>query len=107
MSAGLKQVHLWVRAWQLTYVERLPLSSAPRIFVLPPLLSLSFYAPAGGFKDADHQNDAEVQSAAEFAAKEVLHPVNLLPGPHSHATPPPPPPPRRPRHSPFTGVAGQ
>ena len=28
---------------------------------------------SGGFKDADHQNDAEVQSAAEFAAKEVLH----------------------------------
>jgi len=27
---------------------------------------------SGGFKDADHQNDAEVQSAAEFAAKEVL-----------------------------------
>jgi len=25
----------------------------------------------GGFKDADHQNDAEVQSAAEFAAKEI------------------------------------
>jgi hypothetical protein len=31
---------------------------------------------AGGFKDADHQNDAEVQSAAEFAAKEVVHQAN-------------------------------
>ena len=74
MSADLGQV-LRVQA-RHSEILRAPTvwRSQLRIFTVPDLLSPAEDCPvAGGFADADHQNDAEVQSAAEFAAKEVIH----------------------------------